>query len=83
MARAKCSGFFYLTTSRSFDIIEKNFREVFTVLENFEPPNETLQAEENQPAENPNPDDAENLAGEITEGVFYALTDILESIFSD
>ena len=53
------------------------------MFENFIPPNETLQAEENQVAENPNPDDAENLSGEITEGVFYALTDILESIFSD
>lgn len=49
----------------------------------FIPPNETLQAEENQPDENPNADDAENLAGEVTEGAFYALTDILESIFSD
>lgn len=53
------------------------------MIENFEPPNETLKAEENKVAENPNPDDAENLAGEVTEGVFYALTDILESIFSD
>lgn len=53
------------------------------MIENFEPPNDTLKAEENQPAENPNPEDAETLAGEVTEGTFYALTDILESIFTD
>ena len=53
------------------------------MIENFEPPNETLKAEENKVAENPNLEDSENLAGEVTEGVFYALTDILESIFSD
>ena len=77
-------GLFLFDNFAQVVIIEKKiFREVFTMLEKFEPPNETLQAEENQPAENPNPDDAENLAGEITEGVFYALTDILESIFSD
>lgn len=51
--------------------------------ENFEPSNETLKAEENPPAENPNPEDSENLAGKVTEGAFYALPDILESIFSD